>query len=69
MKNLKTKLSVATASLFALASSASAALTMDNSGSVSGSLDLSTFYGVAGVVIVALGAMWAVKSGIRLIRA
>lgn len=69
MKNLKTKLSVAAASLFAVANSASAAITMDNSGSVSGSLDLGTFYGVAGVVIVALGAMWAVKSGIRLIRA
>lgn len=37
-------------------------------GAVTGDLELKTFMGMAGLVIVALGAMWAVKQGLRLIK-
>ncbi|WP_169778811.1 hypothetical protein [Campylobacter curvus] len=55
-------------SLGAVSAFAATGVTMGADGAVTGSLDLTTFYGVAGVVIVALGAVFAVKTGLRLLR-
>ncbi|AQW87479.1 putative membrane protein [Campylobacter pinnipediorum subsp. caledonicus] len=68
MKNFKSKLfALGSVSLIA-ANSAAAAVTMDSDGAVSGSVEMATFYGVAGVVITALGVVYAVKTGLRLLR-
>ena len=50
------------------ATNAAAAISMDNTGAVTGSFELGTFYGVAGAVLAAAGVIWAVKAGIRIIR-
>ena len=61
MKNFMTKLGVVATGAAVLASNASAALTAPT-------LDTADFTTVAGVVIVALGAMWAIKKALGLIR-
>ena len=68
-KTMKTKfLAFGTAVLLGSASFANAAISVAEDGKVSGSLDLAPFMTGAGVVIVALGAMWAVKKVISLLR-
>ena len=47
---------------------AAAAPAISNTGAVTGDLDVGPFMGMAGLVVVALGAMWAVKRGLALIR-
>lgn len=49
-------------------SNASAAISMDNTGAVTGNFELGTFFGIAGALVVAVGVIWAVKAGIRIIR-
>lgn len=45
-----------------------AAPAMSNTGEVTGTLELNSFMGMAGLVVVASGAMWAVKRGLSLIK-
>lgn len=52
----------------ALASSASAAITVSDTGVMSGSLELGPFYAACGVVLTALGAIVAVRAGIKLFK-
>lgn len=68
MKVLKNKLLVVGSSLAVLANSAMADLAIAANGDVSGELNKGTFMGIATAVIVALGAFWAVKQGLRLIK-
>lgn len=66
--SLKTKILAGVALVSAVASSASAAVTMNTDGTVTGSLSTDTFMGIAGLVITACAVMWAAKKGIALIR-
>lgn len=67
-KTAKTKLLALGAAVFGSASLANAAVTVGQDGAISGSLDVAPFMSGAGVVIVALGAMWAIKKVISLLR-
>ena len=69
-KTAKTKfLAFGTAVLLGSASLANAAVTVaEDTGKITGSLDLAPFLTGAGVVIVALGTMWALKRVISLFR-
>lgn len=69
-KTMKTKfLAFGTAVLLGSASLANAAVTVaEDTGKITGSLDLAPFLTGAGVVIVALGTMWALKRVISLFR-
>ena len=67
-KTAKTKLLALGAAVLGSASLANAAITVAEDGKVSGSLELAPFMSGAGVVIVALGAMWAIKKVISLLR-
>ena len=67
-KTAKTKLLALGAAVLGSASLANAAVTVGQDGAISGSLDVAPFMSGAGVVIVALGAMWAVKKVISLLR-
>ena len=67
-KTAKTKLLALGAAVFGSASLANAAISVAEDGKVSGSLDLAPFMTGAGVIIVALGAMWAIKKVISLLR-
>ena len=67
-KTAKSKLFALGASALVLANSAMADITVSNTGEVSGSLDVGPFMSGAGIVIVALGAMWALKKVIGLLR-
>ena len=69
-KTMKTKfLAFGTAVLLGSASLANAAVTVaKDTGEISGTLDVAPFLTGAGVIIVALGAMWAVKKVISLLR-
>lgn len=68
-KTAKTKFLAFGAALFGSASLANAAVTVsDTDGKISGSLDVAPFLTGAGVVIVALGSMWAVRKVISLLR-
>ena len=67
-KTIKSKILTVVGVASVAYSNAAAAISMDNQGVVTGSLELGTFYGLAVAVVVALGAVWAVKTGIRLIR-
>ena len=67
-KTAKTKLLALGAAVLGSASLANAAVTVGQDGAISGSLDVAPFMSGAGVVIVALGAMWAIKKGISLLR-
>lgn len=68
-KTAKTKLLALGAAVLGSASLANAAdLAIGQDGAISGSLDVAPFMSGAGVVIVALGAMWAIKKVISLLR-
>ena len=67
-KTAKTKLLALGAAVLGSASLANAAVTVGQDGAISGSLDVAPFMSRAGVVIVALGAMWAIKKVISLLR-
>ena len=67
-KTAKTKLLALGAAVLGSASLANAAVTVGQDGAISGSLDVAPFMSGAGVVIVALGAMWAMKKVISLLR-
>ena len=67
-KAAKTKLLALGAAVLGSASLANAAVTVGQDGAISGSLDVAPFMSGAGVVIVALGAMWAIKKVISLLR-
>ena len=68
-KTAKTKFLALGAAVLGSASLANAAIQVaEDTGKITGSLDLVPFLTGAGVVIVALGAMWAVKKVISLLR-
>ena len=68
-KTAKTKFLAFGAAVLGSASLANAAITVaEDTGKITSSLDLAPFLTGAGVVIVALGAMWAVKKVISLLR-
>ena len=67
-KTAKTKLLALGAAVLGSASLANAAVTVGQDGAISGSLDVAPFMSGAGVIIVALGAMWAIKKVISLLR-
>ena len=68
-KTAKTKLLALGAAVLGSASLANAAVTVaEDTGKITGSVELAPFMTGAGVVIVALGAMWAVKKVISLLR-
>lgn len=67
-KTAKTKLLALGTAVLGSASLANAAVTVGQDGAISGSLDVAPFMSGAGVVIVALGAMWAIKKVISLLR-
>lgn len=68
-KTAKTKFLAFGAAVLGSASLANAAITVaEDTGKITGSLDLAPFLTGAGVVIVALGTMWAVKKVISLFR-
>ena len=67
-KTAKTKLLALGAAVLGSASLDNAAVTVGQDGAISGSLDVAPFMSGAGVVIVALGAMWAIKKVISLLR-
>ena len=69
-KTAKTKfLAFGAAVLLGSASLANAAIAVaEDTGKITGSVELAPFMTGAGVVIVALGAMWAVKKVISLLR-
>ena len=68
-KTMKTKFLAFGAAVLGSASLANAAIAVNEAdGKITGSVDLAPFMTGAGVVIVALGAMWAVKKVISLLR-
>lgn len=67
-KTAKTKLLALGAAVLGSASLANAAVTVGQDGAISGSLDVAPFMTGAGAVVVALGAMWAIKKVISLLR-
>ena len=68
-KTAKTKLLALGAAVLGSASLANAAdLAIGSDGTITGSLNVAPFMSGAGVVIVALGAMWAIKKVISLLR-
>ena len=68
-KTAKTKFLALGAAVLGSASLANAAVTVaEDTGKITGSLDLAPFLTGAGVVIVALGTMWALKRVISLFR-
>ncbi|MDD6162556.1 MAG: hypothetical protein PUB35_07220 [Campylobacteraceae bacterium] len=68
-KTAKTKFLALGAAVLGSASLANAAITVaEDTGKISGTVELAPFMTGAGVVIVALGAMWAVKKVISLLR-
>ena len=67
-KTAKTKLLALGAAVLGSASLANAAVTVGQDGAISGSLDVAPFLTGAGVIIVALASMWAIKKVISLLR-
>lgn len=68
-KTAKTKFLAFGAAVLGSASLANAAITVaEDTGKITGSLDLVPFLTGAGVVVVALGTMWAFKRVISLFR-
>ena len=67
-KTMKTKFLALGAAVLGSASLANAAISVAEDGKVSGSLDLAPFMTGAGAVVIALGAMWAIKKVISLLR-
>ena len=69
LSSTKSKVVAGVAALTALTSNVFAAgITMGADGSVTGDLSVAPFMGVAGAVLVALGAIFAAKKGLSLIR-
>lgn len=65
----KTKLYLASCVGFSAMSASAAGIALDPAtGAVSGDLDKTTFFGVAGAVLVLLGVMFGVKKGLALLR-
>lgn len=68
-KTAKTKFLAFGAAVLGSASLANAAIQVaEDTGKITGSLDIAPFLTGAGVVIIALGTMWAVKRVISLFR-
>ena len=67
-KTAKTKLLALGAAVLGSASLANAAVTVGQDGTISGDINVAPFMTGAGVIIVALGAMWAIKKVISLLR-
>ena len=68
-KTAKTKFLAFGAAVLGSASLANAAVTVaEDTGKITGSLDLAPFMTGAGAVVIALGAMWAFKRVISLFR-
>ena len=68
-KTAKTKFLAFGAAVLGSASLANAAIQVaEDTGKITGSVELAPFMTGAGVVIVALGAMWAIKKVISLLR-
>ena len=67
-KTAKTKLLALGAAVLGSASLANAAVTVGQDGTITGSLNVAPFMTGAGAVVVALGAMWAIKKVISLLR-
>ena len=68
-KTAKTKLLALGAAVLGSASLANAAdLAIGSDGTITGSLNVAPFMTGAGVIIVALAAMWAIKKVISLLR-
>ena len=68
-KTAKTKFLALGAAVLGSASFANAAIAVaEDTGKITGSVEIAPFMTGAGVVIVALGAMWAVKKVISLLR-
>ena len=68
-KTMKTKFLALGASVLGSASLANAAIQVaEDTGKITGSLDLAPFLSVAAVVVVGLGTMWAIKRAIALFR-
>lgn len=65
----KAKLYLASCVGFSAMSASAAGIALDPAtGAVSGDLDKTTFFGVAGAVLVLLGVMFGVKKGLSLLR-
>jgi hypothetical protein len=65
----KAKLYLASCVGFSAMSASAAGIALDPAtGAVSGDLDKTTFFGVAGAVLVLLGVMFGVKKGLALLR-
>ena len=67
-KTAKTKLLALGAAVLGSASLANAAIAVAEDGKISGTVELAPFMTGAGVIIVALAAMWAIKKVISLLR-
>ena len=68
-KTAKTKLLALGAAVLGSASLANAAIQVaEDTGKITGSVELAPFMTGAGVIIVALAAMWAIKKVISLLR-
>ena len=68
-KTAKTKLLALGAAVLGSASLANAAIAVnEGDGKITGSVDLAPFMTGAGAVVIALGAMWAMKKVISLLR-
>ncbi|MDY3669073.1 MAG: hypothetical protein SO039_05925 [Campylobacter sp.] len=68
-KTAKTKFLALGAAVLGSASLANAAIQVaEDTGKITGSLDLVPFLTGAGAVVIALGAMWAMKKVISLLR-
>ncbi|GEM_PF-1199821 len=65
----KSKLYLASCVGFSAMNASAAGIALDPAtGAVSGDLDKTTFFGVAGAVLVLLGVMFGVKKGLALLR-
>ena len=68
-KTMKTKFLALGAAVLGSASLANAAIAVaEDTGKITGSLDLAPFMTGAGAVVIALGTMWAMKKVISLLR-
>lgn len=69
MKNFsKNKFVLGLLALVSVVTCSFSAVTVDQQGVMSGSLDMAPFYGAVTVVVAALAVIVAVKAGIRLLR-
>lgn len=68
LKSIKSKLAVLGVGALALSNSAFAAITVDDKGVMSGTLEMAPFFGAVVVIVTALGTIVAIKAGIRLFK-